>query len=58
MFEGRNRSHVQVCMRDGDCLSLFIGIYCCQQDHAGRKTLLQRNPPVLNWGPAIAGCPL
>ena len=23
---------------------------CCQQGHVGSKTLLQQNPPVLNWG--------
>jgi len=23
---------------------------CHQQGHAGSKTLLQQNPPVLNWG--------
>jgi len=23
---------------------------CCQQGHAGIKTLLQQNPPALNWG--------
>jgi len=23
---------------------------CCQQWHTGSKTLLQQNPPVLNWG--------
>jgi len=22
---------------------------CCQQRHAGSKTSLQQNPPVLNW---------
>ena len=30
--------------------ALSVCTRCCQQGHAGSKTLLQHNPPVLNWG--------
>ena len=30
--------------------SLILCASCHQQQHAGSKTLLQQNPPVLSWG--------
>ena len=44
-YAGPMRGNIKNC-----CIfSITECINCCHQRHAGSKTLLQQNPPVLNW---------